>query len=193
MSETASDLSAWNLFFKRFYTRGTTRSIKISRLAKIPNLYRDWLRDNYLSCTEGKGVWKTFTVVHKKPRYLLIYYKISFLILQWFLSPSIKLVFNFQSSHVISAHFTKKYKELYNWYRFFVSFLNSSWVFALPTMAPAIVFALKGDSKVFLFERRKVTTIAVAIVGRVITVWEAIQQEAMNQCPKTIKKIKQRY
>jgi hypothetical protein len=29
---------------KRFYTRGTLRSIRISRLAKIPTLYRDWLR-----------------------------------------------------------------------------------------------------------------------------------------------------
>ena len=25
-----------------------------------------------------RGVWKTFTVLHKMPRYLLIYYKISF-------------------------------------------------------------------------------------------------------------------
>ena len=28
---------------KRFYSRGTLRSIRISRLAKIPTLYRDWL------------------------------------------------------------------------------------------------------------------------------------------------------
>ena len=34
----------------------------------------------YLSCIEGKGVVKTFTVVQKMLRYLLIYYKI-FLIL----------------------------------------------------------------------------------------------------------------
>ena len=30
-------------YTKRFYTRGTIRGIRISRLAKIPNLYRDWL------------------------------------------------------------------------------------------------------------------------------------------------------
>ena len=28
---------------KIFYTRETLRGIKISRLAKIPNLYRDWM------------------------------------------------------------------------------------------------------------------------------------------------------
>ena len=28
---------------KRFYTRGTLRSIRISQLTKIPTLYRDWL------------------------------------------------------------------------------------------------------------------------------------------------------
>ena len=27
----------------RFYTRGTLRGIRISRLAKIPTIYRDWL------------------------------------------------------------------------------------------------------------------------------------------------------
>ena len=45
---------------KRFYTRGTLRGIRISRLAKIPTLYRDWLRSlnyycDYLSCIERKG------------------------------------------------------------------------------------------------------------------------------------------
>ena len=29
---------------KRFYTRETLTSIRIPRLAKIPTLYRDWLR-----------------------------------------------------------------------------------------------------------------------------------------------------
>ena len=29
---------------KRFNTRGKLRGIRISRLAKIPSLYRDWLR-----------------------------------------------------------------------------------------------------------------------------------------------------
>ena len=29
---------------KRFDTRGTLRGIRISRLAKIPTIYRDWLR-----------------------------------------------------------------------------------------------------------------------------------------------------
>ena len=31
---------------KRFYTRGTLRSIRISLLAKIPTLHRDWLRSS---------------------------------------------------------------------------------------------------------------------------------------------------
>ena len=44
--------------FKRFYTRGALTSIRIPGLAKIPYLYRDWLRGYYLSCIEGKGVGK---------------------------------------------------------------------------------------------------------------------------------------
>ena len=70
---------------KRFYTRGTLSSIRISRLAIISILYRviDWdprikKKGYYLSCLEGKGVWKTFIVLHKMPRYLLIYYEVSF-------------------------------------------------------------------------------------------------------------------
>ena len=56
---------------KRLYTRGTLRIIKISLLAKISTLYRDWLRSlmkkrvNHLSCIEGKGVVETLTKVHK--------------------------------------------------------------------------------------------------------------------------------
>ena len=67
---------------KRFYTRGTLSRLRISRLAKIPTLYRDWpwskKRVNHLSYKQGKEVVKTFAIVHKKPRYLLIQYKISF-------------------------------------------------------------------------------------------------------------------
>ena len=37
-----------------------------------------WIRVNYLSFIEGKGFRKTFTVVHKMPLYVLIYYKIYF-------------------------------------------------------------------------------------------------------------------
>ena len=37
---------------KRFYTRGTIRGIRISRLAKIPPLYQDWLRS--LNREEGQ-------------------------------------------------------------------------------------------------------------------------------------------
>ena len=39
-----------------------------------------WIKKSfyYLNCIEGKGVWKTFTVLHKIPRFLLIYYEISF-------------------------------------------------------------------------------------------------------------------
>ena len=68
---------------KRFYTRGTLKSIMIPRLTKIPTLYRDCLRS--LEVREGLIFWvasswmvKTFTVVHKMPRFLLIYSKISF-------------------------------------------------------------------------------------------------------------------
>jgi hypothetical protein len=31
---------------KKFYTRGTLRGVRISRLAKILTLYRDWQRFN---------------------------------------------------------------------------------------------------------------------------------------------------
>ena len=80
-------LTLW-YYEKRFYTRETLRGIRISRLAKIPTLiviyWYHWIkkRINYLSCIEGKrgGVWKTFTVLHKMQRYLLIYYKISFIL-----------------------------------------------------------------------------------------------------------------
>ena len=34
-------------------------------------------RVNYLSCIEGKGVVKTFTEMHKMPRYLWIFNRIS--------------------------------------------------------------------------------------------------------------------
>ena len=60
-------------------------SIGIPRLANIITLYCDWLRSlkqekgYFFSCTEGKGVVKTFNEVHKMPRYLLFYYEISFL------------------------------------------------------------------------------------------------------------------
>ena len=37
---------------KRFYTRGTLKNIRVSRSAKIPILYRDWLR----SLNEEKGL-----------------------------------------------------------------------------------------------------------------------------------------
>ena len=46
---------------KRLYTRGTLRSIRIPRLAKIPTLCLDWLRSlkkemgRFLSCTDGMG------------------------------------------------------------------------------------------------------------------------------------------
>ena len=66
---------------KRFYTRATLRNIWILRFAKIPTLYGDsWIKKIviYLSCIEG--AWKTVTVVHEMPRYLLIYHKISFMI-----------------------------------------------------------------------------------------------------------------
>ena len=60
--------------------------IFISLLDKIPPFIMiggdPWIlkKDYYLSCIEGKGVRKTFTVVQKMlRRYLLLYYKISFL------------------------------------------------------------------------------------------------------------------
>jgi hypothetical protein len=47
---------------------------------QIPTLYRDWLRSLIIwVALKGRGVVKTFTVVHKMPRYLLIYHKYLFL------------------------------------------------------------------------------------------------------------------
>jgi hypothetical protein len=54
-----------------------------------------------------------------------------------------------------------------------------------------LFLAFKGDSDMCIFtlcfrlkECKRATTIAVAIGGRAITVWEAIQKEAMNQSTK---------
>ena len=46
----------------------------------IVNGWYPWFkkRVKYLNCIEGKWGWKIFTEVHKMPRYLWIYYKISF-------------------------------------------------------------------------------------------------------------------
>ena len=70
---------------KRFFTRGTLRSIGIS-LNPNPLSWSAELdpgikkRVDFLNSLYGRkgGGWKTFTVVHKMPRYLLIYNKISF-------------------------------------------------------------------------------------------------------------------
>ena len=43
-----------------------------------------------------------------------------------------------------------------------------------------------------LKERKRATTIAVAIVGRAITIWEAIQKRSYEPIYKTLKKLKQR-
>ena len=43
-----------------------------------------------------------------------------------------------------------------------------------------------------LKERKRATTIAIAIVGRAITILEAIQKDAMNQYTNLIQKFKQR-
>ena len=72
-------LTVWE---KRFYTRGSLRGIGIYDWLKfLPFIVigsDPWIikRVNHLSFIEG--VWKTFTVLHKMPHYLLIYYKISF-------------------------------------------------------------------------------------------------------------------
>ena len=69
---------------KRFYSRGTLRSTRISRLVIISKfIVVSW--DPWITKTvnrvgwKGRRVWKKFTVVQKMPRYLLIRYKISFL------------------------------------------------------------------------------------------------------------------
>ena len=73
-----------SIYQKRFYTRGTLRSIRISRLAKIqPFIVIGWYpwskkRVDNLRWIKGKGVVKTFTVVNKMPYYILIYYKTPF-------------------------------------------------------------------------------------------------------------------
>ena len=43
-----------------------------------------------------------------------------------------------------------------------------------------------------LSERKRATTIAVAIIGKAITVWEAIQKRTKNQSTKLIQKVKLR-
>ena len=53
-------------------------------------------------------------------------------------------------------------------------------VIALPTIAIAIIVALS---------RKRATTIAVAIVGRAITIWEAIQKRSHEPNYKTHTKI----
>ena len=57
-----------------------------------------------------------------------------------------------------------------------------------------VFFALKGDSDRCTFtlryrECKRATTIAVAIVGRAITVWEAIQKRSHEPIYKTYTKI----
>ena len=61
-SPTVFHVLVKQFYQKRFYTRGTLTSIRISQLAKlITTLYRvgwdPWnkKKDNYLSCIEGKG------------------------------------------------------------------------------------------------------------------------------------------
>ena len=58
------------------------------------------------------------------------------------------------------------------------------------------LLALEGDSDMYTFtlryrlsERKRATTIAVAIVGRAITVWEAIQKRSHEPIYKTYTKI----
>ena len=43
-----------------------------------------------------------------------------------------------------------------------------------------------------LYERKRATTIAVAIVGRTITIWEAIQKRSQEPIYKTHTKFKER-
>ena len=50
-----------------------------------------------------------------------------------------------------------------------------------------LFLALKGDSDMWTFD---LPTIAVAIVGRAITVWEAIQKRSHEPIYKTYTKIK---
>ena len=58
---TSNQILCAKLIQKRFYTRGTLRRIRIPRLAKIPTLYRNWLRSlkqkrvHNLSCLKDKG------------------------------------------------------------------------------------------------------------------------------------------
>ena len=75
---------------KRFYTRGTWKGIRIfDWINPLPFFVIGWdpwirKRFNYLSYIEEKGVCKTFTVLHKLPRNLLIYYKVYFMYsVQW--------------------------------------------------------------------------------------------------------------
>ena len=70
--------------FKRDSTRETLRSIRISTLAKIPNLLDDWLRyiielrKGLIIWVARIVIWKPFAVLHKIPHHLFLFYKISF-------------------------------------------------------------------------------------------------------------------
>ena len=64
---------------------------------------------------------------------------------------------------------------------FFGSFLSK--VIALPTIAIAIVIAL--SKRLPLLFANRATTIAVAIVGRAITIWEAIQKSSYEPIYET--------
>ena len=56
--------------------------ITIHHWLNVHPLYHDWLRSwikkrvKYLSCIEGKGVWKTFDLFHNSARHLFLYYEI---------------------------------------------------------------------------------------------------------------------
>ena len=58
-----------------------------------------------------------------------------------------------------------------------------------------LLHALEGDSDMYTFtlrsrleERNRATTIAIAIVGRAITIWEAIQKRSHEPIYKTYTK-----
>ena len=96
----------WFLYKKRFYNRGTLTNIRISRITKDPTLYSYWLKSFiYIGIIiwvawKGRGVWKTFTVMQKMLRYLLIYNEISFLYIYLYLEIGLLDKFQYCDSNI---------------------------------------------------------------------------------------------
>ena len=123
---------------------------------------------------KGRGIWKTFTVMHKMPHfvvpcYLLIYYKISFIILvatEMVNSPILRIAI-LHFSLLLSIPYIYHSPNYCNR----ISWLSFSLIEAITIILP-------------LLSPSRASNIAVAIIGKSMTIWEAKY--------KNYEKIKQR-